>query len=121
MVKEYTSVSQSEAVILCDCVADPKINSDIMGFVYGLSVAFIRELVPVRILLKTDRDTEFAEVFAYNVPGLETAFKELMTCSVAGVTGNNAPLLFRVRSELTSVVLVYEKNGEIFGEVTGRV
>ena len=120
MVKEYTSVSQSEAVIFCDCGANALVNTGIMGFAYGLSMAFIREMVPVRIILKTGRDTEFIETIAATVPGLDTAFKELMTASVAGVMGGNVNLLFRVRPELTSVVLVHEKDREICGEVTGR-
>ena len=118
MVKEYTAVSQTEAAIFCDCGADPAVNTGIMGFAYGLSVAFIRELVPVRIIVKTERDMEFAEVMAATVPQLEMSFKELMTVSIAGVSGGNAGLLFRVRHDLTSVVLVHEQSGEIVGEVT---
>ncbi|MCR4946262.1 MAG: DUF58 domain-containing protein [Lachnospiraceae bacterium] len=120
MVKEYTAVSQSEAVIFCDLGANALANNDIMGYAYGLSLAFIRELVPVRILIKTGRDMEFEEVTSATVPQLETAFKELMTSSIEGVTGGNLNLLFKVRPELRSVVLVHENGREIVGEVTER-
>ena len=120
MVKEYTAVSQSEAVIFCDCGLNPASNSSMLGFAYSLSAAFIKELVPVRIIVKNGGDTEFTEVLASNMPGLEEAFKELMSSSIAGVSGGNINLLFRVRHELTSVVLVHDRGGEICGEVTGR-
>ena len=120
MVKEYTAVSQSEAVLFCDCGLNHEANSDIMGFAYGLAVAFIKEYVPVRLMVKTSRDMEFAEVVAATLPQLETAFRQLMTADISGVTGGNVNLLFRVRQDLSSVVLIHQNGREIVGEVTER-
>ena len=122
MVKERTSVAQSQVILLLDLsYNDYEMVSAVVGLAYGVTESFLETYVPVRLLWWDGQNYDFNEIVISGTDALEDGFGKLM-CSCICRSGKNLPeLMQRIRPTLQSYVYLHEVQGKADGEVISHV
>lgn len=121
MVKERTSVAQSQVILLMDLSGDGVAVTEIMRVAYGLTKAFLQEYVPVRLLWWDEQQYDFQEVLITEEKGRMDGFVKLFH-GHASRPGSALPeLLQRMRPLLQSCVYLSMIQGKADGVVISHV
>jgi len=86
MVKERTSVAQSQVVLVLDLSGQRDTVEEVLGLAYGLSKLFLKEYTPVRLLVWDALEYDFIEVLIQKREEIDTQFIYLLRRAV--VTDN---------------------------------
>lgn len=121
MVKERTSVAQSQVILLLDLSGDGAAITEIMRLAYGLTKAFLREYVPVRLLWWDEQQYDFQEVLITEEKERMDGFMKLFHGHSSQPTSELPELLQRVRPLLQSCVYLSIIQGKADGVVISHV
>ena len=86
MVKERTSVAQSQVVLVLDLSGQRDTVEEVLGLAYGLSKLFLKEYTPVCLLVWDALEYDFIEVLIQKREEIDTQFIYLLRRAV--VTDN---------------------------------
>lgn len=122
MVKERTSVAQSQVILLLDLSYEEyEMISAVVELAYGVAESFLETYVPVRLLWWDQQNYDFNEIVIAGTDALEDGFGKLLHSQVCR-TGQNLPeLLQRIKPTLQSYVYLHEIQGKADGEVISHV
>lgn len=121
MVKERSSVAQSQVILLIDLSGDYEMISQILGLAYGVTQGFLENYVPVRLLWWKEQQYDFGEILMAETAALENGFSKLMHSQVCRGKQNLPELMQRVRPAMHSFVYLHERQGIADGEVISHV
>lgn len=117
MVKERTSMAQSEVVMLLDLTSDRDRTEQILTLAYSVSKAFLEEYIPVRLLWWDAQMFDFQETFISDFGGLDQGFCVLLRGRMSREKQDVVSLMRRLHPEIHAFVFLHEKAGETQGEV----
>lgn len=122
MVKERTSVAQSQVILLLDLSYEEyEMISAVVGLAYGVAESFLETYVPVRLLWWDQQDYDFNEIVIGGIDALEEGFGKLLHSRIYSGGQNLPELIQRVRPTMQSYVYLHEIRGKADGEVISHV
>lgn len=122
MVKERTSVAQSQVILLLDLSYDEyEMVSAVVGLAYAVAESFLETYVPVRLLWWDQQSCDFNEIVITGADALEDGFGKLLHSRICPIRQNLPELMQRVRPALQSYVYLHEVRGKADGEVISHV
>lgn len=122
MVKERTSVAQSQVILLLNLSYEEyEMISAVVGLAYGVAESFLETYVPVRLLWWDQQNYDFNEIVIAGSDALEDGFGKLLHSQVCHTEQNLPELIQRVRPALQSYVYLHEIQGKADGEVISHV
>ncbi|MDE6566937.1 MAG: DUF58 domain-containing protein [Lachnospiraceae bacterium] len=122
MVKERTSVAQSQVILLLDFSYDEyEMVSAVAGLAYGVTKSFLETYVPVRLLWWDQQNYDFNEIVIAGEDALEDGFGKMLHSRICRVGQNLPELMQRIRPTLQSYVYLHEIQGKADGEVISHV
>lgn len=121
MVKERTSVAQSQVILMLDLSGDGSDITEIMRLAYGLTKSFLQEYVPVRILWWDEHSYDFQEILITEERMQNEGFMKLLHGHSSNPDIILPELLQRVRPLLQSCVYLSMMQGKADGMVISHV
>lgn len=121
MVKERTSVAQSQVILVLDLSGDGAAITEIMRLAYGLTKAFLGEYVPVRLLWWDEHQYDFQEVLITEEKERRSGFMKLFHGHSSKPASELPELLQRVRPLLQSCIYLSMIQGKADGVVISHV
>lgn len=117
MVKERTSVAQSQVILVLDLSGNRDTTEEVMTIAYNVTRGFLAEYVPVRLMWWNDTLYDFEEVMVNHAGEVDEQFVEMLHSAVLTEKQDLVGLVSALRPYLQAFVILGLYNGTIDGEV----
>ena len=117
MVKERTSVAQSQVVLVLDLSGQRDTVEEVLGLAYGLSKLFLKEYTPVRLLVWDALEYDFIEVLIQKREEIDTQFIYLLRRAVVTDNIELAKMVQSLRPQLQAYAVIGLYEDGVRGEV----
>ncbi|MCH5268720.1 MAG: DUF58 domain-containing protein [Lachnospiraceae bacterium] len=117
MVKERTSVAQSQIILVLDLSGKRDITEEVMAIAYSVTKSFLMEYTPVRLLWWNEPLFDFDEVMINSAMEVDKQFIKILHNVVLTEKQDLVGLVSNLRPYLQAFVVLGEHNGVVDGEV----
>lgn len=117
MVKERTSVAQSQVILVLELSGDRDATEEVMTLAYNVTKGFLAEYVPVRLMWWNESLYDFAEVMISSAGEVDGQFATLLHTAARTQKQDLPVLVPALRPYLQAFVILGMHNGTIDGEV----
>lgn len=117
MVKERTSVAQSQIILVIDLAGKRDITEEVLTIAYSVTKKFLEEYVPVRVLWWDETLYDFQEVMINSAAEADKQFVGILHNVVMTEKQDLVGLVSSLRPQLQAFVILGERNGIVDGEV----
>lgn len=117
MVKERTSVAQSQIILVLDMSGKRNITEEVLAVAYSVTRSFLAEYVPVRVLWWNETLYDFEEVMINSAAEVDKQYVTILHNLVLTQKQDLVRLVSSLRPRLQAFVILGEHNGIVDGEV----
>lgn len=117
MVKERSSVAQSQLVFVLGYSNNRQETEEVLRFAYGTAKEFLKEYVPIRILWWIDEQKNFGEILIPELSELNQKFQQVMGEKKTSEELDYPLFMARMRPEIKAYVVLHYREGQVEGEV----